>query len=184
MRTRCLCSHWLAARWGPRASDRDAVLCFFPPARRARVQPNAALLSTNSDYVTNQLQSFMPPTRGYIRDPSYRLLHCLLRISPWGIRNSVSRATWRTRRCESSTPCAWFEPRSSPRHAVDTGGSANDVGCPRRLGFRSNVRQRDLHRTPTLPWSGITSPRLVTSEFPSCLSSFPPHHALANWSMA
>jgi hypothetical protein len=36
MRARCLCSHWLAARWSPRASDRGRGPVFLPRAMRER----------------------------------------------------------------------------------------------------------------------------------------------------
>jgi hypothetical protein len=60
----------------------------------------------------------------------------------------------------------------SPRRAVDTGGSANDVGCPRRRGFRGYIRHRDLRRTRVLPWTG--SSILATTGKAPCPSLLSP----------
>jgi hypothetical protein len=55
---------------------------------------------------------------------------------------------------------------------VDTGGSANDVGCPRRRGFRGYIRHRDLRRTRVLPWTG--SSILATTGKAPCPSLLSP----------
>ena len=48
----------------PAPVTEDVVMCFFPPARRARVQPNAALPSANSEHVTDQPKASRRPQEG------------------------------------------------------------------------------------------------------------------------
>jgi hypothetical protein len=68
----------------------DLLLCFFP-SRTTRARSTERLSPLCKLRVRNNPAPKLHVSHaGVYRDPSYRLLHCLTRISPKGTRNSVS----------------------------------------------------------------------------------------------
>ena len=68
----------------------DLLLCFFP-SRTTRARSTERLSPLHKLRVRNKPAPQLHVSHaGVYRDPSYRLLHCLPRISSKGTRNSVS----------------------------------------------------------------------------------------------